>query len=110
MTAEVSHGRGGAGNINVDDTQYVDGAIVRTGAEGSHGDGAYSAGRGGAYTEILTMPMLHFPCSFLSVVHFLALLLLIFHHCAHSPSNNISQALVTLVILAPRQSPVQMWT
>ncbi|KND90273.1 hypothetical protein TOPH_05087 [Tolypocladium ophioglossoides CBS 100239] len=48
MTAEVAHGRGGAGNINVDDTPYVDGEVVRTGAEGSHGDGAYSAGRGGA--------------------------------------------------------------
>ncbi|KAI6785905.1 uncharacterized protein J7T54_006244 [Emericellopsis cladophorae] len=48
MTAEVSHGRGGAGNINYDDTKYVDGSIVRAGQEGSHGDGAYSAGRGGA--------------------------------------------------------------
>lgn len=44
---EVSHGRGGAGNIAHDDTQYVDGSIVRTGEAGSHGDGAYSAGRGG---------------------------------------------------------------
>lgn len=49
MTAEVSHGRGGAGNIAVDDTQYVDGSIVRTGDVGSHGDGAYSAGRGGMF-------------------------------------------------------------
>lgn len=49
MTADVSHGRGGAGNINPDDTKYVDGAIVRAGPEGSHGDGAYSAGRGGMY-------------------------------------------------------------
>ncbi|KAE9578877.1 hypothetical protein CGCF415_v001521 [Colletotrichum fructicola] len=48
MTAEVSHGRGGAGNINPDDTQYVDGEVVRTGPEGSQGHGAYSAGRGGA--------------------------------------------------------------
>ncbi|KAF7545829.1 hypothetical protein G7Z17_g8895 [Cylindrodendrum hubeiense] len=48
MSVEVSHGRGGAGNINVDDTKYVDGEVVRTGAEGSHGDGAYSSGRGGA--------------------------------------------------------------
>ncbi|AEO66133.1 be5e5828-f3b4-417c-8652-b42568bbaa98 [Thermothielavioides terrestris] len=49
MTApEVSHGRGGAGNINPDDTQYVDGEVVRVGAEGSHGDGAFSTGRGGA--------------------------------------------------------------
>ncbi|KAL2161585.1 hypothetical protein VTH06DRAFT_8147 [Thermothelomyces fergusii] len=45
---EVSHGRGGAGNINPDDTQYVDGEVVRIGAEGSHGDGAFSTGRGGA--------------------------------------------------------------
>lgn len=47
MSVEVSHGRGGAGNINADDTQYVDGEVVRSGPEGSHGDGAYSAGRGG---------------------------------------------------------------
>ncbi|KAH8156488.1 hypothetical protein CIB48_g11759 [Xylaria polymorpha] len=45
---EVSHGRGGAGNINPDDTPYVDGSIVRQGDEGTHGDGAYSTGRGGA--------------------------------------------------------------
>lgn len=49
MSAEVSHGRGGAGNINPDDTQYVDASIVRAGPEGSHGDGAYSAGRGGTW-------------------------------------------------------------
>ncbi|KAI8960777.1 hypothetical protein F5Y11DRAFT_328755 [Daldinia sp. FL1419] len=47
-TPEVSHGRGGAGNINPDDTKYVDGEIVREGPEGSHGDGAFSTGRGGA--------------------------------------------------------------
>jgi hypothetical protein len=47
-TPEVSHGRGGAGNINPDDTKYVDGEIVRVGPEGSHGDGPYSSGRGGA--------------------------------------------------------------
>ncbi|KAI0600284.1 hypothetical protein F4775DRAFT_547123 [Biscogniauxia sp. FL1348] len=47
-TPEVSHGRGGAGNINPDDTKYVDGEIVREGAEGPHGDGAFSTGRGGA--------------------------------------------------------------
>ncbi|KAI1402368.1 hypothetical protein F4819DRAFT_454769 [Hypoxylon fuscum] len=47
-TSEVSHGRGGAGNINPDDTKYVDGEIVRQGDEGSHGDGAFSTGRGGA--------------------------------------------------------------
>ncbi|KAK4192768.1 hypothetical protein QBC35DRAFT_483338 [Podospora australis] len=45
---EVSHGRGGAGNINPDDTKYVDGEVVRVGVEGSHGDGAFSTGRGGA--------------------------------------------------------------
>ncbi|KAL7628740.1 hypothetical protein AAE478_000255 [Parahypoxylon ruwenzoriense] len=45
---EVSHGRGGAGNINPDDTKYVDGEIVRQGEQGSHGDGAFSTGRGGA--------------------------------------------------------------
>ena len=48
MTApEVSHGRGGAGNINPDNTKYVDGEVVRVGAEGSQGDGAFSTGRGG---------------------------------------------------------------
>ncbi|KLU93138.1 hypothetical protein MAPG_12076 [Magnaporthiopsis poae ATCC 64411] len=44
----VSHGRGGAGNINPDDTQYTDGEVTRTGVEGSHNDGAFSTGRGGA--------------------------------------------------------------
>ncbi|KAF7554670.1 hypothetical protein G7046_g6746 [Stylonectria norvegica] len=48
MTAEVSHGRGGAGNFEPDDTKYGDGEVVRSGVEGSHGDGAYSSGRGGA--------------------------------------------------------------
>ncbi|KAL7922630.1 hypothetical protein ACQKWADRAFT_312862 [Trichoderma austrokoningii] len=48
MAAEVSHGRGGAGNIDTDDTKYVDGEVVRSGVEGSHGDGAFSSGRGGA--------------------------------------------------------------
>ncbi|KAI1200920.1 hypothetical protein F5X97DRAFT_320857 [Nemania serpens] len=47
-TPEISHGRGGAGNINPDDTLYVDGEIVRQGDVGTHGDGAYSTGRGGA--------------------------------------------------------------
>ncbi|OTA84569.1 hypothetical protein M434DRAFT_400408 [Hypoxylon sp. CO27-5] len=47
-TPEVSHGRGGAGNITPDNTKYVDGEIVRAGPEGSHGDGAFSTGRGGA--------------------------------------------------------------
>ncbi|KAF9892903.1 hypothetical protein FE257_000495 [Aspergillus nanangensis] len=45
--AVVSHGRGGQGNIGADTTQYVDGGIVREGAYGDQGDGAYSAGRGG---------------------------------------------------------------
>lgn len=47
-STEVSHGRGGAGNIGQDDTPYVDGEIVRMGPAGDHGDGAYSSGRGGA--------------------------------------------------------------
>ncbi|KAB5579883.1 hypothetical protein GE09DRAFT_1167584 [Coniochaeta sp. 2T2.1] len=45
---EVSHGRGGAGNIKPDDTPYGDGEVVRAGPEGSHADGAFSTGRGGA--------------------------------------------------------------
>ncbi|KAK3383342.1 hypothetical protein B0T24DRAFT_45299 [Lasiosphaeria ovina] len=45
---DVSHGRGGAGNIRPDDTPYVDGEVVRAGEVGSHGDGAFSTGRGGA--------------------------------------------------------------
>ncbi|CAK7225428.1 hypothetical protein SCUCBS95973_005861 [Sporothrix curviconia] len=44
---EVSHGRGGAGNIMPDGTKYGDGEIVRAGVEGSHDDGPYSTGRGG---------------------------------------------------------------
>lgn len=40
---EVSHGRGGAGNINPDDTQYMDAEIVR---EAEPGTGV-STGRGG---------------------------------------------------------------
>ncbi|KAK8055773.1 hypothetical protein PG993_001000 [Apiospora rasikravindrae] len=44
---EVSHGRGGAGNINPDSTQYVDGEITRQGEEGSQNAGPYSTGRGG---------------------------------------------------------------
>ncbi|KAJ5197905.1 uncharacterized protein N7498_007022 [Penicillium cinerascens] len=43
----VSHGRGGQGNIGHDQTEYVDGEIVREGVYGDQGDGAYSAGRGG---------------------------------------------------------------
>ncbi|KAK2733991.1 hypothetical protein FQN55_003051 [Onygenales sp. PD_40] len=38
----------GQGNIGADSTQYVDAEIVRQGPEGDQGDGAYSAGRGGA--------------------------------------------------------------
>lgn len=34
----------GAGNIGVDPTPYVDGEIVREGAAGDHGDGAFSTG------------------------------------------------------------------
>ncbi|KAK4449335.1 hypothetical protein QBC34DRAFT_96788 [Podospora aff. communis PSN243] len=48
MAETVSHGRGGAGNINPDDTKYVDGEVTRVGEAGSHGDGAFSTGRGGA--------------------------------------------------------------
>ncbi|KAK4132307.1 hypothetical protein BT67DRAFT_443886 [Trichocladium antarcticum] len=46
--AKVSHGRGGAANIKPDETEYVDGEVVRVGEAGSHGDGAFSTGRGGA--------------------------------------------------------------
>jgi hypothetical protein len=44
---EVSHGRGGAGNVFPDDTKYVDGEITRQGDIGSQQAGAYSTGRGG---------------------------------------------------------------
>ncbi|KAF6230007.1 hypothetical protein HO133_004345 [Letharia lupina] len=44
----VSHGRGGAGNIEHDEKAYTDGEIVREGALGDQGDGPYSSGRGGA--------------------------------------------------------------
>ncbi|EKD19318.1 uncharacterized protein L3040_009241 [Drepanopeziza brunnea f. sp. 'multigermtubi'] len=47
-SVEVSHGRGGAGNIGPDATAYTDGEIVREGVIGDHGDGAFSTGRGGA--------------------------------------------------------------
>lgn len=40
----VSHGRGGAGNIERDSNVYTDGAIVREGPTGDQGDGAYSSG------------------------------------------------------------------
>ncbi|KAK6336485.1 hypothetical protein TWF696_002035 [Orbilia brochopaga] len=39
----TSHGRGGAGNIAPDDTQYADGGIVHE----SHPTGTYTTGRGG---------------------------------------------------------------
>ncbi|KAF3938396.1 hypothetical protein ABW19_dt0200220 [Dactylella cylindrospora] len=39
----ASHGRGGAGNINPDPNQYVDGGIVREEAP----SGTYTSGRGG---------------------------------------------------------------
>ncbi len=48
----ASHGRGGAGNIDFDDTKYADGEVTRVGAEGSHHDGAYSAGRGGVFFSL----------------------------------------------------------
>ncbi|PSR99385.1 hypothetical protein BD289DRAFT_479522 [Coniella lustricola] len=41
---EVSHGRGGAGNITPDNTQYRDAEIVRSADEGT----GVSTGRGGA--------------------------------------------------------------
>jgi len=47
MSSGISHGRGGTGNIGPDETEYVDGEIVRTGDPTTAG-GAYSAGRGGA--------------------------------------------------------------
>ncbi|KIN04803.1 hypothetical protein OIDMADRAFT_17693 [Oidiodendron maius Zn] len=47
MAEEVSHGRGGAGNIGPDPLLYGDGEIVRKGEVGDHGDGAFSTGRGG---------------------------------------------------------------
>jgi hypothetical protein len=60
MSAEVSHGRGGAGNIGHDDTQYVDGEVVRSGLEGGHGDGAYSSGRGGKSSSTLVLHVTSF--------------------------------------------------
>jgi hypothetical protein len=54
MAETVSHGRGGAGNINPDDTKYVDGEVVRVGEAGSHGDGAFSTGRGGTTLLLCT--------------------------------------------------------
>ena len=58
--AAVSHGRGGAGNINPDDTKYVDGEITRQGEAGSHGDGPFSTGRGGERIPSETLPVLSF--------------------------------------------------
>lgn len=58
----VSHGRGGAGNINPDDTKYVDGEITRQGVPGSHNDGAFSTGRGGMWyflRNALPLPHVH---------------------------------------------------
>jgi len=52
-TPEVSHGRGGAGNIAPDETTYVDGEVVRAGPEGSHADGAFSTGRGGKQSGLV---------------------------------------------------------
>ncbi|KAI9893102.1 MAG: hypothetical protein M1814_000649 [Vezdaea aestivalis] len=47
--APQSHGRGGAGNIAPDTTQYADGEISRVGEPGQSADGgAFSTGRGGA--------------------------------------------------------------
>lgn len=40
----TSHGRGGAGNIAPDEKAYTDGEIVREGALGEQGDGAYNSG------------------------------------------------------------------
>ena len=49
MSELHSTGRGGAGNIAQDpNTTYTDGGIIREGAQGDQGDGAYSSGRGGA--------------------------------------------------------------
>ncbi|KIW07819.1 uncharacterized protein PV09_01738 [Verruconis gallopava] len=42
-----STGRGGAGNVGHDNTEYTDGGIVREGIVGA-GEGDYSTGRGGA--------------------------------------------------------------
>lgn len=41
----MSHGRGGAGNITADDTQYADAEIVRAADEGT----GVSTGRGGTF-------------------------------------------------------------
>ncbi|KAG9507120.1 hypothetical protein J7337_000669 [Fusarium musae] len=77
MSAEVSHGRGGAGNFKPDDTEYVDGEVVRTGVVGSHGDGAYSSGRGGK--------------SFLALYHFRNVLMLHLHNNTRSAVTELRQ-------------------
>lgn len=48
---EISHGRGGAGNINADDTKYTDAEIVRAGEEGT----GVSTGRGGTWNMMMMM-------------------------------------------------------
>lgn len=48
---EVSHGRGGAGNITPDDTQYADAEIVRAADEGT----GVSTGRGGMFCETISL-------------------------------------------------------
>ena len=45
--ASVSHGRGGAGNIYPDETEYVDGGLIAVGTPGASGEG-WSGGIGGA--------------------------------------------------------------
>ena len=45
--ASVSHGRGGAGNIYPDDTEYVDGGLIAVATPGVNGEG-WSGGIGGA--------------------------------------------------------------
>lgn len=72
----ISHGRGGAGNINPDATKYVDGEVTRTGVEGTHGDGAYSTGRGGMlyapfffFVSLLDLSL--YKCFVMFIPHFL---------------------------------------
>ncbi|KAI9790195.1 MAG: hypothetical protein M1835_001152 [Candelina submexicana] len=49
MSGNVSHGRGGQGNIAPDSNTYADGAIVREGpVSGLDNDGPITTGRGGA--------------------------------------------------------------
>ncbi len=60
---DVSHGRGGAGNIGPESVKYTDGEVVRAGPEGSHDDGPYSTGRGGVFPlhTLLLPPRYFFP-------------------------------------------------